>query len=1072
MKPIRLVMQAFESYGAKTEIDFTKVNQNLFLIAGETGAGKTTIFNAITFALYGQTDSGKNKMRGLELQSQYADRSVVPYVQLTFEERTNGTTSTYTVMRSPAHYEPSKRKGAADQLKSEKVTLTMPDGSDYPEKEANRKIIDIIGLDKNQFMQVAMIAQGEFVDLVRTDSKSRKQIFRSIFHTDIYPSIVDELKKRSDEKREEMKAIRTECVMHVQQITIPDDYRDRDLLQQLVSDISSSPSLNPDQLNALMNQLQQMIADLKEHENGLLETRNNASHQRDLARDQDQAARSLQAAYNQLENAETQLRLLDAKKNEIDDARRLIDAINAAYEIENIYTGYCDAAKTLKKTQDSLKTQQNLLPSYQSNVEQLRIKRQITQKASLDQQASYAKMEERVQKAYQIFNQIAAAENEAHTAAEALSAANAALDQARKAQTGFEADIRQKQEREKQLRNADADLAECRARYKQYKLLKTEEETIEKLEADIISQDQRLKQAQDAFRSASASYQIIKEDYDRKNEIFLQEQAGFLAMKLTEGQPCPVCGSRLHPHPAKVASEHSQLTRARIDSLAQQVSKANAKQTAASENAAKELAAMHVMKQDHNTRIQSLTASIHDLLETIPDSGIIYSEGDLNDISNTLCRINTYLMDRGTALGKDTKELASIRTALSSAEETRSRLMHSLNQAVERQNAASIASNIAIEQCSSLRRQTTYPNKEAADQERANKTRLLQEAQRNDAIAEAALRTARSRLDSCQATIVQLRDVQIPAEQQSYSTRKEAYEAACRAKAMEESQWQTIVQQHRKNEVRTFQAEIEQYQSLKGQYEGMKATAIETIGGRAKPDLDALHAAMVQAQQQLSAADGAYQQCQQMLTMDSRIYQALSPKMQEHIDLARQFAQVDTLYRRLSGNQSGAHMDIETFVQRQYLQSILNAANQRFHEMSSGEFELRMIDDEHAGEGRTNQGLDLMVYSYATSEIRRVETLSGGETFMAALSLALGMADQIQAACGNIHLDMMFIDEGFGSLDDHARDNAIRVLKNMAGGSKLIGIISHVTELQQQIEDQLIVTRDVHTGSRAKWIIS
>ena len=282
----------------------------------------------------------------------------------------------------------------------------------------------------------------------------------------------------------------------------------------------------------------------------------------------------------------------------------------------------------------------------------------------------------------------------------------------------------------------------------------------------------------------------------------------------------------------------------------------------------------------------------------------------------------------------------------------------------------------------------------------------------------------------------------------------------------------SVVEQHRKNEVRTLQEAIEQYQSQRGKYEGMKATAVETIAGREKPDVGILQNTMAAAEEQLKSADTAYSRCQQMCMVDERIYEALSPKMAQHIDLARQFAEIDGLYRRLSGNQSGAHMDIETFVQRQYLQSILNAANQRFRQMSSNEFELRMIDDEHAGEGRTNQGLDLMVYSYATSETRRVETLSGGETFMAALSLALGMADQIQATSGSIHLDMMFIDEGFGSLDDHSRDNAIDVLKKMAGGSKLIGIISHVSELQQQIEDQLVVTRDVHTGSHARWIIS
>lgn len=163
-------------------------------------------------------------------------------------------------------------------------------------------------------------------------------------------------------------------------------------------------------------------------------------------------------------------------------------------------------------------------------------------------------------------------------------------------------------------------------------------------------------------------------------------------------------------------------------------------------------------------------------------------------------------------------------------------------------------------------------------------------------------------------------------------------------------------------------------------------------------------------------------------------------------------------------------MDIETFVQRYYLQKILHRANARFLEMSAGQFELRLVGEEQAGKGR-NRGLDLMVYSNVTGREREVRTLSGGESFMAALSLALGMADQIQESSAAINLDVMFIDEGFGSLDEHSRGQAVRVLQQMAGGSKMIGIISHVTELKQEIEDQLLVTKDGE-GSHVRWQVS
>ena len=199
-------------------------------------------------------------------------------------------------------------------------------------------------------------------------------------------------------------------------------------------------------------------------------------------------------------------------------------------------------------------------------------------------------------------------------------------------------------------------------------------------------------------------------------------------------------------------------------------------------------------------------------------------------------------------------------------------------------------------------------------------------------------------------------------------------------------------------------------------------------------------------------------------------HETMVPGLEKRKKAVGEYERLDRLYRILSGNKTGSRMDLETYVQRRYLEQILDSANRRFWEMSGGQFELRMYQLERAGEGK-NRGLDLMVYSNVTGKEREVRTLSGGESFMAALSLALGMADQIQQSSSAIHLDMMFIDEGFGSLDSQSRDQAVRVLQQMAGGSKLIGIISHVSELKQEIEDQLIVSKD-EEGSSARWQIS
>lgn len=250
----------------------------------------------------------------------------------------------------------------------------------------------------------------------------------------------------------------------------------------------------------------------------------------------------------------------------------------------------------------------------------------------------------------------------------------------------------------------------------------------------------------------------------------------------------------------------------------------------------------------------------------------------------------------------------------------------------------------------------------------------------------------------------------------------------------------------------------------------MGEAAREAIGDKARPKPEVLEAARDEAELRLKRAQGILEEYQGQYKTNFAVLAALLPEMEKRGRILEEYGRLESLYRRLSGNVKNARMDIETFVQRYYLEQILYAANRRFLAMSSGQFEFRICDIERAGIGK-NRGLDLMVYSAVTGKEREVRTLSGGESFMAALSLALGMADQIQENSAAVNLDMLFIDEGFGSLDERSRAQAVRVLKQMAGGSRLIGIISHVTELKQEIEDWLLIKKD-ESGSHAEWKIS
>ena len=311
---------------------------------------------------------------------------------------------------------------------------------------------------------------------------------------------------------------------------------------------------------------------------------------------------------------------------------------------------------------------------------------------------------------------------------------------------------------------------------------------------------------------------------------------------------------------------------------------------------------------------------------------------------------------------------------------------------------------------------------------------------------------------------------EIPRRDRTAAGYEQDYRQALQDAGIEEAEWKELTERFDSKAEQELQESIRSWQQTLNQAQGRFDSAREALAGRPRPDLDKAREELFAAEDTLSSLLDVSSGLQSILTSCQQALRALRPMQQKRLQMVRRDSRLDHLQRMLSGKISGSRMDLETFVQRWYLGRILDMANRRLWDMSAGQYALRMVDEVDAGRGR-NRGLDLMVYSTVTGKVREVRTLSGGESFMAALSLALGMADEIRMSSPSVSLDMMFIDEGFGSLDDHSRDQAVRVLEEMAGGSRLIGIISHVSELKSQIEDQLIVTKD-EKGSHARWQIS
>ncbi len=1075
MKPLKLTMQAFGSYGKKTPpIDFTKPTQNLFLITGDTGAGKTTIFDAIVFALYGETSSGTNRKDGLELQSQFTGHGLEPFVELEFSEKDGEETKVYTVRRIPRHVRPLKR-GSGTKEESGRVSLIMPDGTEYPQKETDRKLEEIVGLNKGQFMQVAMIAQGEFMELLRAKSDDKKVIFRKLFNTGLFQDIVDELGRRRKEKLSDMAHIRTVCQTEVRHVVVPEDYEEGEALRELQQKILSSDKLSITDMETFLRELQALCDRLESGEKEARKAYEKASGSRDVCRDAFTSAQDLLKSFEQLERAERALSECVAEEEECKEAAGLISDINGAYEIKGVYQRFMDAEGLASDTEKKLKGQKDALPGLIAAHSKAAALEEKARKDLNTELEAFTRISERVKKALAILDKIRDGKKDVAAKETELLAAEAASLEAQRDLAGLEAQEQEWRRQIQGLEGAEKLLALWEIKNKETDGIAEDVSAAKKLRRSVDSQRKKADKAQQDYIKARQEFVDKNAEFTQKQRAFLDAQAGFLAKeKLRPGEPCPVCGSVEHPHPCALFGEHQDLTREQIDALAKEAADLLGRQQDASGMAA---AALELLAEKENHLKETMDKLWERMSKTIQETpeGRALGKGPMPEgftverAEKLLAFWRQQVEAEGVETKKNADTLAQVQSSLRGIDEKK----QLLNETVERARQKAVDRKVALAGAraalSGLEGDKDYPTKEGADAALKAATDSKNEKDKAYIAANQALKAARQRKDNAQA-LQERYARELPAQKEERDRRRDAYKEILGEKALTQDEWRAMVQKYPKSQTASLQEKIDGHNRKKATAEGIRESAQKAIAGRERPVIEELQKAKDQAEEELEAAQKALERYRDDLRADLDAYNALSPRMEERSRIAQEYTRIDSLYNRLAGKVTGSRMDIETFAQRYYLQRILYAANARFREMSAGQFELRMVGEEQAGEGK-NRGLDLMVYSNVTGKEREVRTLSGGESFMAALSLALGMADQIGESSAAINLDVMFIDEGFGSLDEHSRDQAVKVLRQMAGGSKLIGIISHVTELKQEIEDQLLVTKD-GDGSHVKWQIS
>lgn len=1051
MKPIKLVMEAFGSYASKTVIDFREPNQNLFLITGDTGAGKTTIFDAIVFALYGESSSTLNKKTGTLLQSQFASLDVKPYVELTFSQGYGDDEKVYTIHRIPQHYTYYKA-GAKKGLRKEKaesgsIALMMPDGSEYPQKEANKKIIDIIHLTKEQFMQVAMIAQGEFMDVLRKSSNEKKEIFRKLFHTEIYNDIVEELNNRRKETEKTIGEIKTRCMSEVGHIHVSEEH------ENLIFLIEAIKRGEISYLNELVEELESYCKVLEETLNKDKDVLIKTNVLKEEKKTNLDKAKELIHDYQVLEEAKKQLTHLNNQKEEIENNYQLSLKIEHAYNILQAYNSYTKDQKQYIETQNKLENELKREPELRKQYKNLKEEEKTVDTKYEQSVRLYTQEYDKATKDLENRKQLTKIENN-------ISNINKSIDGSTKQLTLLNTNkesLLLKQEKEKTeletLKDVEKEQVILESKYKEFKTKIESYNSLVKDYQSISTKEKELILTQNEYRRLSALYNQKNTIYEEANKLFLDAQAGLLARTLQEGMPCPVCGSIHHPLPASL-KEGEVATKEELEKMRIEKDKA------------------FVLLEKESAKASSLNDSLNDLKEKHKNdlkslSETLSSEPTLNSIKETLLnekqtlsRLVEELNVKKNRYQVLTKELETIETQLNQYEDN----VKSLTDTIHQYEVKLASLNSTLTQ---LRSQLTYTSLEEAQ----NAISLLNKKKQEEETAyknfKQNLNTSTDTYNKCQTLITSYKE-SLP---QLEKRRDESYKTY--TSLVEEykcNSWQDLTSQYQKEDIQHFNQAYMDYSKNHAGVSSKIDTIEKRINGQSLPERDVLENEYQDIVETYRKQLEAVQEEERTYLNNGESLKSLDKIVSHAKELIHKNHQLTTLYNQLSGNVSGSRMDLETYVQRTYLERILIEANRRFYDMSAGQYELHLKNIEQAGEGK-NKGLDLMVYSFVTDSEREINTLSGGESFMAALSLALGMADEIKESASGIDLDIMFIDEGFGSLDDHSRDEAVKVLMDMSEGTKLIGIISHVSELKQEIEDQLVVSKDDH-GSHVKWQIS
>lgn len=1052
MKPVKLIMSAFGSYGGTEIIEFNKIKNGLFLIAGDTGSGKTTIFDAIMFALY-DSMSGKER-KSVMMRSEYASDEMETYVEFTFSYGS----SVYTIKRFPAYERKSKRRnkdGKYTTIRQQaKAELIMPDGTQFNGKitQVNKKIEEITGLTAEQFNKIALIAQGEFQELVMDKTGRRKEIFRQIFSTQVYGDIEDIIFKKYKAEATQLKYNSTK----LEELAGGIEFQEESPYKEEFRIAFERKDTEQDGVTEVLGK---EIARLKEVYNNKNTLYSEKEKEYSRLNECITKGREKNKLIDRLLQFELQKEELDAAKEETDNKIIVLELAKKAEKVlftEKNYNSRKDEYnKADKKAKDILLKEETLVLKFNEASEKYKQAEEeynqlmpgyITKRDSLKQDVEKYKILSEKEKMLSrletsVKNVLSDKENKTKELVKIKEEINISND-ILKSYEMLELETGQTETEKKKYNEEQGVLVQ----------LIQKKETCSQWQEDLLVLGKKL-------LACVKKWEESRRKHEEYNRTYIACQSAFLAEALKPSCPCPVCGSTEHPHPAKgpdnaITEEMVKKAEAAERKCETEKNKMQKEMETAKSAFSAEIALLneYIERLSGKEKLQAEVYSIENYsperLQQIIEEKRIWLLSENKRISSNLKELKKKAADKKSRQ-EGLEKLKDLQEKALKWIENKEKEIHRLEMDLE----------VLKNEIKTFKSSLAYDTEEEAE-------RRLRECEENLNMLDGRYRSADKELKDTQKKLVSVQGAkeelarQLKDLESSLAELSQTFQEALKENGFKD------IEEYRNSitdaaAIKKMEREIAAYnETCVSNSTGIK-TIKEQLDNTVKVNIDSLEQPLEELNLLIAGIKKELGQYSFYIQSNSKALERLAALMEERRAMSEKLRVIKSLNEAANGK-----IHFQTYIQRQYFKQIIQAANQRLSKIAPGKFLLECRDIGTGGQGET--GLELDVYNPLTGKSRDAHTLSGGETFMASLSMALGMADIVQNTVGKARLDTMFIDEGFGSLSDDARDKAVNVLLELAGSNRLVGVISHVSELKEQIPQKLTVTKG-NRGSSVKW---